>query len=474
MKNIFLLVLLFCTFSLCSAQNNVWIDIYGKTLRGPSSQVHALSASSLGLFVAGGMEFVNGNTPEKTTVNNMAKWRDTIWERVGNGVNNGTNGRINCFVKMSQGLVACGNFDSVAGINAQCIARWGGTNWEALTSTVKGVILSVDAKDSTLYVGGVIDSINGQPRMSIAKHNGSTWSSLGAGLRKIYRQFSPSPFGQVKAIACSDNYVYAAGFFDSAGNVSAKNIARWDGTSWSALGDGIDGDIHDMLVMPNGDLIVAGRFENAGSVTAKNIARWNGTSWSTFANLSINQCIYALAKDSNQLYVGGDITHCGTDTSHGVIRWDGNSWQSVGGGVWGPVFSLDFFDGSLYVGGRFTRVGSNKLQTLNIARWQVRGGAENSSYNNSSNESLFAIRSYPNPIKSDRVSIEFTVQQSGYVSIQFVSNNGTVIDEIAPEFYKEGKHIIEWKLPAGTSSQSVHCNINQNGHSTSGNIIISK
>ena len=35
--------------------------------------------------------------------------------------------------------------------------------------------------------------------------------------------------------------LYAGGSFTSAGGVSAKNVAKWDGARWSALGSGMNG-----------------------------------------------------------------------------------------------------------------------------------------------------------------------------------------------------------------------------------------
>jgi hypothetical protein len=40
--------------------------------------------------------------------------------------------------------------------------------------------------------------------------------------------------------------------------VSANYIARWNGTSWSALGTGMNGSVSALAVLPNGDLIAGG------------------------------------------------------------------------------------------------------------------------------------------------------------------------------------------------------------------------
>jgi len=52
------------------------------------------------------------------------------------------------------------------------------------------------------------------------------------------------------------------------GGVSATNIAKWDGTNWSALGTGLgtgDGDTVSALAIWGDNLYVGGYFTNAGS-----------------------------------------------------------------------------------------------------------------------------------------------------------------------------------------------------------------
>ncbi|MBK8875082.1 MAG: hypothetical protein IPN13_14665 [Bacteroidetes bacterium] len=53
----------------------------------------------------------------------------------------------------------------------------------------------------------------------------------------------------------------------------------WNGSQWLAMGDGIPGGYVTSICILNGDVYVGGNFENAGGVPVKNIARWDGTSW---------------------------------------------------------------------------------------------------------------------------------------------------------------------------------------------------
>ncbi|OLD81157.1 MAG: hypothetical protein AUI33_01280 [Ignavibacteria bacterium 13_1_40CM_2_61_4] len=44
--------------------------------------------------------------------------------------------------------------------------------------------------------------------------------------------------------------VYAGGYFTTAGGSAANSIAKWNGSSWTALGAGISGvdGVHDKIV----------------------------------------------------------------------------------------------------------------------------------------------------------------------------------------------------------------------------------
>jgi hypothetical protein len=70
-----------------------------------------------------------------------------------------------------------------------------------------------------------------------------------------------------------------------AGNVPANDIAKWDGTQWSALGSGTNGpSVTSLTVFDDGNgpaLYAGGTFTTAGGVPANGIAKWNGSEWST-------------------------------------------------------------------------------------------------------------------------------------------------------------------------------------------------
>ena len=95
--------------------------------------------------------------------------------------------------------------------------------------------------------------------------------------------------GTVLAFAVDDSEnLYIGGLFQVAGNVAANNIAKWDGTNWSALGSGIQGEVHALFVSGS-NLYAGGFFPMAGGLPANNIAKWDGVRWSALGDVRDNR-----------------------------------------------------------------------------------------------------------------------------------------------------------------------------------------
>src|SRR5256885_11868144 len=87
----------------------------------------------------------------------------------------------------------------------------------------------------------------------------------------------------VSALAVSGSDLYAGGEFTTAGGSAANYIAKWNGSSWSALGSGMNSNVY-ALAASGSDLYAGGYFTTAGGSTANYIARWNGSSWSALGS----------------------------------------------------------------------------------------------------------------------------------------------------------------------------------------------
>ena len=67
----------------------------------------------------------------------------------------------------------------------------------------------------------------------VARWNGSSWSALGTGANDTVVALTVFDDGGGSAL-------YAGGYFTTAGGVAANRIAKWDGSTWTPLGSGLD------------------------------------------------------------------------------------------------------------------------------------------------------------------------------------------------------------------------------------------
>lgn len=140
-----------------------------------------------------------------------------------------------------------------------------------------------------------------------------------------------------------------AGEFTNAGGAAAAHVARWNGTSYSALGTGVDGTITSAIEF-NGDIYLGGTF---GPGTA-DLARWTGSSWvlsTVFASKYAH--ISDLHIHDGVLHAAGSMSGF-SGTSYNVKRLVNGTWEAVGQSLNGEIRALESFDGTLVCGGAFT------------------------------------------------------------------------------------------------------------------------
>jgi hypothetical protein len=246
-----------------------------------------------------------------------------------------------------------------------------------------------DGSGPALYAGGSFTHAGGSSANHIARWNGSTWSALGAGVS------TSGSTSSVQSLAVFDDgsgpALYAGGDFAQAGGVNVHNIAKWNGTSWSGLADGLTDTyitskvyVHALTVFDDGHgaaLYAGGSFLTASGKSVDCVARWNGTTWSPLAPTGdgISGAVQALAAfddgTGSALYAAGGFQSAGATTVKEIAKWNGSGWSSLAGGVSGlnvtELHALGAFDSGgvtrLYAGGYFFQVGGAAVH--DVAQW---------------------------------------------------------------------------------------------------------
>jgi trimeric autotransporter adhesin len=341
-----------------------WSNIGGVTAADPAAigtdYIYTLAIGPGGKLLAGGYFSKAGSQG----VQSLAQWDGTNWSSW-EANNHGLSAAIYSLTANADALYAGGLFYTAGRTLANQVARWDGTNWSALGAGIIGKVPTIGRvaaltlNGSDLFVGGIFTNAGGITLSNIARWNGTNWFALGNGVN-----------GNVLALASDGANVYAGGSFTTAGGNSTNRIAKWDGSSWTALETGMNNNV-TAIAMGSDGIYVGGSFTTAGSVSANRIARWDGANWNLLGSGTTNGLggnVTAIAVSGSTVYAGGNFTTAGGLPANMVAKWDGTTWTNLGTGIQGStVYALAVIGSRLYVGGQFTTAGG--LSTTNVACW---------------------------------------------------------------------------------------------------------
>ncbi len=234
-------------------------------------------------------------------------------------------------------------------------------------------------KPPVLVAGGGFTSAGGVPAEDVAVWNGSAWSALGNSTNN----------GFVICLAGLPNgKLFAGGTFTNFSGQPMGYITQWNGSNWSPVGSGVNWFVQAMAAMPNGKIIAAGWFSSPGSL----IAEWDGSVWKplgtgiTGSNPGPN--VHRLAvTPAGKLLVAGNFTSAGGVPAEDIAVWDGSVWSGLGSGLTGcatcgALAVLPMTNGQIVAGGEFSFAGgssANRIALWNGTGWQALGTGVNAS-----------------------------------------------------------------------------------------------
>lgn len=223
----------------------------------------------------------------------------------------------------------------------------------------------VDSAGHLVVCGrSITDADLGRRHSGVARWDGTKWVSVGTGSSSV----SPN-----RLAVGNNGSLYLARVGERAEPHDAIVLERWtreddwtviDSLSSTAWGHSIE------ILWSEGSLFAAGGFLEP-STGVRNLARWNGATWSGLVRRGwgANAYVWAFGSgDDGSLYVGGDFSRIGGIPAAHVAKWNGDVWTSLGEGTDGGVRALAVGpDGQVFAGGEFKQAGP--VQANGIARW---------------------------------------------------------------------------------------------------------
>ena len=327
------------------------------TNNGTSGTVNTIAIlDSTNIYVGGDFTSVYDSTTK--SANRIAKYNGTSWSLVGttatgSPTNNGTSGIVNTIAILnSTNIYVGGVFTSVYDStttptkNANYIAKYNGTSWSLLGTTLTGSPTN-NGTNGTVHTIAILNSTN---------------IYIGGSFRTVYYTSAVTPL------------LY-----------TANRIVKYNGTSWSLVGtnstpgtmnnNGTSSTVNTIVILDSTNIYVGGNFTSVNDSAVKNarrIAKYNGTSWSLLGNNGIytisgiaDGTVYTFAYDSisNELYVGGNFINMLYDTKTissyniGVLNITASMWTTMGtNGQITKVIKDPYDSNSVYVGGLFSVV----------------------------------------------------------------------------------------------------------------------
>ncbi len=208
-------------------------------------------------------------------------------------------------------LYAAGDFTSVDGVTVSNLARFDGTSWTDVGGGVAGEVLALatwnDGASTKLYVAGALIAAGGGLVQRIASWDGVNWSAL--------------PTQQLDVISALA--VYDAG----AGPQLTTGVESWNGVSWTALsGSLLTGDNIQALHSLEGELFVGGNLRQVGVNTpVSNLARFDGSTWSAVDG-GVDGSVLGISSfdlgAGEQLVVGGTFFRANGAESPRLAVWE--------------------------------------------------------------------------------------------------------------------------------------------------------
>jgi hypothetical protein len=265
--------------------------------------------------------------------------------------------RVNGICRFQGDLYATGEFNFAGGTRVNRIAKMGSNDWIPVGTGLSqrnnpnlGIGYGLKVMGNELYVFGYFDSINGIPANSLAKFDGTTWSSVFS-----LPRFTQNTMNVIYDVQWYQGELYIGGNFEILGtNPRTFGLAKWDGNNWVGVPPSFRENfaLVTRLVVYDGKMVIAGQFDynwNPNSIPGNGITAWDGANWDTLdGGIELGRIVHDVVVKGGELFISGNFQTAGNTNSSYIAKWDGHSWCSESSNPpFGP-YELAFYHDTLF------------------------------------------------------------------------------------------------------------------------------
>jgi hypothetical protein len=353
-----------------------WLPLGNPFSPGTDKPIYAMDNIGTKVYVGGQFDSVSSPISGKIKASKIAQYdiSSNIWSALSGG---DLSGYVQTIKTKGIDIYVGGYFEFAGPLQVRGIVKYNGNNWEQVNGGMNSAVSSLSLQGDNIIATGFFGLAGNTPVNFLASFNGTNWNSVGTSDSNLGLGGYSAPF-QSRSLISANGGIYMGGLFQNAGNKYVGGIAKWNGNNWDDLGSGVgpgaggtNGAVYAICVIGT-NVYIGGSFLTAGGVNANNIAKWDGTTWSSLGNGVTDGPVYSLATDGINLFAGGHFLHISGTTAYNVARWNGSQWFAMGNGFNGEVNVLSYINSSnmLYAGGRFSSENIQGGVTFNsIAEW---------------------------------------------------------------------------------------------------------
>ncbi|MDH5627389.1 MAG: hypothetical protein OEY69_03750, partial [Candidatus Krumholzibacteria bacterium] len=224
------------------------LDVGGTVLStGLNQEVHALATAPNGDDV-----YVGGNFTQAGGLarNYVARWDGSTFQMVGNNLFNNT---VHEILVSGNDVYFGGEFT----LPFTRVAHYNGSLFEFMNGGPNGRVYGLALYNGELYAAGSFTTVGTGPAAGVARWDGTNWHAVASSLA--------SNFGvPLRSLLSSGGYLYLMGGFSAINGVPVNNVTRWNGFSWLPLSTGAAGAVYTAASV-DGDVWFAGGFASVGA-----------------------------------------------------------------------------------------------------------------------------------------------------------------------------------------------------------------